>query len=164
MFAYYDRHRRRRAHWGPAFAFATCGSDFDLKGPRVSFSASRPPPGDNLFGGGGLGVRRPLRFLTWRLDLSREQVAQAARVIERLKIEREQANVDLRRAAAEMADAVEAASFDRTRMDAAHQRRIDAARSVQDAVGGALEEFHGFLDEEQRETFAALIRSREITF
>lgn len=160
----YERYRRRRGHWGPAFAFASCDSDFDIRGPGIHFSASRPHSGDALFGGGSLGVRRPLRFLTWRLDLSREQAAKVARVIERLKIEREQADVDLRRAAAEMADAVEAASFDRARIDAAHQRRIDAARSVQVAVDRALEELHGLLDEEQRETFAALIRSREIAF
>ncbi len=109
-------------------------------------------------------MRRPLRFLTWRLDLSREQAAKAARVIERIKIEREQANVDLRRAAAEMADAVDGETFDRERMQAAQERRIEAARNTQEVVSRGLEEFHEFLDEDQRETFAALIRSREISF
>ena len=161
--------RLYRAHWaryGPAFAFAACGPDYiRIKAPRLHFSASKPPPGDTVFGGGGtLGVRRPLRFLTWRLELSHEQSTKAARVIERIKIEREQANVDLRRAAAEMADAVDGETFDRERMQAAEQRRIEAARHTQEVVSRGLEEFHGFLEEDQRETFAALIRSREISF
>ena len=60
---------------------------------------------DDFFGA-GLGVRRPLRFLAWRLELSEEQTASLARILERLKLERAQAALDLRRAAAELADAV----------------------------------------------------------
>ncbi len=165
--------RLHRAHWPPrgyTAAFAASGPDYlsfkgpgYFKGPGIHFSASKHSD-DPVFGGGNLGVRRPLRFLTWRLDLSREQAAKAARVIERIKIEREQANVDLRRAAAEMADAVDGETFDRERMQAAQERRIEAARNTQEVVSRGLEEFHEFLDEDQRETFAALIRSREISF
>lgn len=148
---------------GPAFAF-TCGPAQTARGPSTFYSVGRPPSAEEPFGGGGFGTRRPLRFLTWRLGLSSEQASKAASVIERLKIEREQASVDLRRAAMEMADAVAAGDFDRECMEAATERRLEAARRVQDAVSGALREFHDFLDERQREGLAALIRSREIIF
>src|SRR4051812_33599706 len=41
--------------------------------------------------GGVLGVRRPLRFLAYRLDLSEEQVAAFAAILDDLKTERAQA-------------------------------------------------------------------------
>ena len=63
-----------------------------------------------------------------------------------------------------MADAVDGATFDRERLQAAEQLRIEAARHTQEVVSRGLEEFHGFLDDDQRVTFAALIRSREISF
>ena len=165
---------------GPAFAF-TCGPvptgrgsepgffQWTARGnrpgrPSVFYSVAKSASSEEPFGGGGFGTRRPLRFLTWRLELSTEQVSKAANVIERLKIEREQASVDLRRAAMEMADAVAAGDFDRDCMEAATERRLEAARRVQDAVSSALREFHDFLDERQREGLAALIRSREIVF
>jgi hypothetical protein len=116
----------------------------------------------SVFGAGGLGVRRPLRFLAWRLQLSSDQVGAAARILERLKIERAQAAVDLRRSAADLAEALEASAFDRARADAARERRLDTARRVQEALARALEELHGILDERQRAELATLIRSGAI--
>src|SRR5262245_62313653 len=48
--------------------------------------------------GAGLGVRRPLRFLAYRLDLNEAQVGELAAIIGDLKTERAQAAVDDRRA------------------------------------------------------------------
>src|SRR5215831_12730761 len=56
--------------------------------------------------GGGFGVRRPLRFLAWRLQLSETQVTEMARILNELKTERAQAEVDERRALTAFADAV----------------------------------------------------------
>ena len=67
-----------------------------------------PPEGQPGFGG-GWGVRRPLRFLAHKLNLDSKQVAEMARILDELKIERAQAEVDERRATAEFADAVEGA-------------------------------------------------------
>ncbi|MGH7287844.1 MAG: Spy/CpxP family protein refolding chaperone [Myxococcota bacterium] len=117
---------------------------------------------DDFFGT-GLGVRRPLRFLAWRLELSDEQTASLARILERLKLERAQAALDLRRAAAELADAFEG-EFARAQADAAGEQRGAATRRVQDAVAKALEELHALLDPEQRGELAALIRTGAIRF
>src|SRR6202000_866410 len=64
------------------------------------------------FGGGPFGVRRPLRFLAYKLELDEKQVGELARVLNELKTERAQAEVDQRRTTAAFADAVGGASFD----------------------------------------------------
>jgi Spy/CpxP family protein refolding chaperone len=116
--------------------------------------------GDDFFGA-GLGVRRPLRFLAWRLELGDEQTSSLARILERLKLERAQAALDLRRAAAALADAFEG-EFARAQAETAAEQRAAAARRVQDAVAKALEELHALLDPEQRRDLAELIRTGAI--
>src|SRR6478609_12129744 len=75
-----------------------------------------PPAGDggdgDGFGGGSFGVRRPLRFLAYKLELDERQVADLARILDELKTERAQAEVDERRTTAAFADAVGGAAFD----------------------------------------------------
>jgi hypothetical protein len=53
--------------------------------------------GDDFGGGGAFGVRRPLRFLAYKLNLNEEQVAQLAKILDELKTERAQSAVDDRR-------------------------------------------------------------------
>src|SRR5689334_76642 len=57
-------------------------------------------------GSSGFGVRRPLRFLAHKLELDEKQVAEFARIINELKTERAQAEVDRRRTVTALADAV----------------------------------------------------------
>ncbi|MDJ0848391.1 MAG: Spy/CpxP family protein refolding chaperone [Myxococcota bacterium] len=114
---------------------------------------------DLVFGAGSLGVRRPLRFMASRLDLSEEQFGRAAKILEDLKIERAQATVDLRRASADFAEAIEGGEFGREQAESASRRRIEAARRVQEAVSRALEQLHALLEPDQREELATLIRS-----
>jgi Spy/CpxP family protein refolding chaperone len=116
--------------------------------------------GDDFFGA-GLGVRRPLRFLAWRLELTDEQTSSVARILEHLKLERAQAALDLRRAAAALADAFEG-EFARAQAEAAAEQRAAAARRVQDAVAKALEDLHALLDPDQRRDLAELIRTGAI--
>src|SRR6476620_10523637 len=52
---------------------------------------------------GGFGVRRPLRFLAYKLGLDEKQVAELARVLDDLKTERAQVAVDDRRTLADFA-------------------------------------------------------------
>jgi hypothetical protein len=160
MYAWYFRHRHG-APFGRAYAFAGCGPSFG--GAEQVFSRAHHRE-EEIFGAGGLGVRRPLRWLAWRLDLDPEQVSAAAKILERLKLERAQAAVDLRRAASDLADAVESGEFARARVDSAGNVRLAAAGRVQQAVARALEELHALLDFEQRQKLAALIRGREIAF
>ena len=152
--------RRRRAEAG-AWSGAAYGSCY---GPRAD-SASRDwswatsgPFGDS-FGAGGFGTRRPVRFLAMRLDLDEAQIAKLAKIVERLRVEREQGAVDTRRAAGELADALEGEALDSARIDQASRLRVEAAGRVQDALVRALREIHALLDAEQREELASLIRS-----
>src|SRR2546428_3174672 len=80
-------------HWG-------CGPSF---AERVW--AERRASGERYgdFAGGAFGVRRPLRFLAFKLDLDERQVAELAKILSELKTERAQAEVDSRRTLAGVA-------------------------------------------------------------
>ena len=114
---------------------------------------------DPAFGAGGFGVPRPLRFLAWRLGLDRDQVAEVAKVLDRVKLERAQASVDLQRAASEIAEAFEEAEFDRDRAERVKTLRLEASQRVHDALARAVEDLHRILDADQRGRLATLIRS-----
>jgi Spy/CpxP family protein refolding chaperone len=115
-------------------------------------------------GFGGWGVRRPLRFLAHKLDLDDKQVAELARILDELKIERAQAEVDDRRARAEFADAILGADFDAGKAAAAGERRVQSAVKVRDALIRALGQIHAMLRPEQRERFAYLVRTGVLAF
>ncbi len=120
---WYARRHGGCGDFEPAFAWAGHGRgrgrrDAD-EGPRSAELHFSVGGGDDDAGGAGLGVRRPLRFLAWKLDLTAEQLEGAARILERLKIERAQAAVDQRRSAADLADAIEHEAFDNAQADAA---------------------------------------------
>jgi Spy/CpxP family protein refolding chaperone len=110
-------------------------------------------------GGGGFGVRRPLRFLAHKLGLSDDQVAQFAAILDRLKTERAQADVDHRRRTASLAEAFEAATFDAAKVDAANAEHASSAERLRVSVKQALEQMHALLDAEQRKQFAYLLRA-----
>ena len=111
------------------------------------------------FGGGAFGVRRPLRFLAYKLELDERQVAELARILDELKTERAQAEVDRRRSLSAFADAVAGDTFDDARAKQAAGQRVATAERLRDAVTGALGRLHALLDKEQRERLAYLIRT-----
>jgi hypothetical protein len=157
-FIHHWRRRQRNAHGSDASAGLGCGGSGGAHAARWMWEASRRF-GDGTFGADGFGARRPLRFLAMRLALDDAQVARLAKILERLRIEREQAAVDGRRAAAVLADALEGSAFEPSRVEEATRLRVEAARRVQDSVSSALAELHALLDGEQREELAALLRS-----
>ncbi|WP_394822756.1 Spy/CpxP family protein refolding chaperone [Pendulispora albinea] len=110
-------------------------------------------------GGAGFGVRRPLRFLAHKLDLSEQQVGELANILNDLKTERAQAEVDDRRTLAAFADAVAGGAFDETRAREGGELRTKSAERLRDAVTRALGRIHALLDDEQRGRFAYLIRT-----
>ena len=110
-------------------------------------------------GGGPFGVRRPLRFLAYKLGLGEAQVNALARILNDLKTERAQAAVDNRRAVASFADAVAGDSFDEAKAKAAADERVKSATRLRDAVVKALGEIHAILQPGQREQLAYLIRT-----
>jgi Spy/CpxP family protein refolding chaperone len=109
--------------------------------------------------GGGFGVRRPLRFLAWKLELEEAQIGKLAAILDELKIERAQASVDNRRSIGNFADAVAGADFDPAKAKEAGEGRVKSAEKLRDAVVTALGKIHGILDAEQREKLAYLLRT-----
>ena len=118
---------------------------------RAGFGVFMSESHEAAFGMGGFGVPRPLRFLAWRLGLDGDQVAEVAKVLERVKLERAQSSVDLPRASSEMAEALEGQELDRDRVERARALRLEASRRMQDALGRAVEDLHRILDAEQRQ-------------
>src|SRR5262245_26438260 len=110
-------------------------------------------------GGGGFGVRRPLRFLAYKLDLDEEQVRGLARILDDLKTERAQAEVDRRRTVAAFADAVAGDTFDLATAGSGGDLRVKSAERLRDAVLKALQQIHAVLNPEQRARLAYLIRT-----
>jgi Spy/CpxP family protein refolding chaperone len=106
-----------------------------------------------------LGVRRPLRFLAWKLGLDERQVAELATILNELKTERAQAEVDDRRALALLADAAQAEGFDREKAAEAGRLRTNSADRVQQKVVESLGRIHALLDAEQRARLAYLLRT-----
>ena len=131
-------------------------------GGRAGWHAA-PEGWDHGGGGGGLGVRRPLRFLAHKLDLKEAQVETLARILNELKTERAQAEVDDRRTLAAFADAVAGEAFDEARAKAGGDIRLESANRLRDAVGKALGQIHAMLDPEQRARLAYLIRTGVLT-
>ena len=75
----------------------------------------------------GFGVRRPLRFLAHKLDLDEKQIAELVRILDDLKTERAQAEVDDRRSLAEFADSLAGDAFDAAKAGNAGERRVQSA-------------------------------------
>ena len=111
----------------------------------------------------GFGVRRPLRFLAWKLRLDEAQVAEFATILNELKTERAQAAVDDRRTLTAFADAIAGESFDEARAGGAAEQRVKSAERLQGAVRQALAKIHPLLDPEQRARLAYLIRTGALT-
>ncbi|HVU52974.1 MAG TPA: Spy/CpxP family protein refolding chaperone [Polyangia bacterium] len=123
-----------------------------------------PPSGEgggdgDGFGGGAFGVRRPLRFLAYKLELDERQVAELARVLDELKTERAQGEVDRRRSLTAFADSLGGEAFDEARAKEAGALRVQTAERLRDAVTKALGKIHALLEPDQRERLAYLIRT-----
>lgn len=127
----------------------------------ASWSCS-PADAEDFGAGGGFGVRRPLRFLAFKLQLDEAQRAKLAHILSELKTERAQAAVDDRRTLAAFADAISAESFDATKAGSGAALRSKSAEKLAGSVATALERIHALLTPEQRERFAYLIRAGQI--
>jgi Spy/CpxP family protein refolding chaperone len=163
----------RRSHCGPE-AHDTCGPEGGGCGPG---HRGHHGPGHQGWGergdesrwasgpdeGSAFGVRRPLRFLAHKLDLTEEQVGNLARILNELKTERAQAEVDQRRTISAFADAVAGESFDQAKAGDGATLRVSSAERLKEAVVTALSRIHAILQPEQRERLAYLIRTGVVT-
>ncbi len=111
------------------------------------------------YAGERFGVRRPLRFLAWKLGLEEPQVVELAAILNELKTERAQAEVDDRRALALLADAAQGESFDQNKAAEATRLRTESAERVQKKVLDSLTRIHALLEPEQRGRLAYLLRT-----
>lgn len=110
-------------------------------------------------GGGSFGVRRPLRFLAYKLELDERQVAELAMVLDTVKTERAQAEVDQRRTTAAYADLLASESFDEAAASKVSSERVRSAERLQTAVQTALGKIHALLTAEQRKRLTYLLRT-----
>jgi len=117
------------------------------------------PPEHGDFGAGAFGVRRPLRYLAYKLQLDEQQVAELARILNELKTERAQAEVDGRRAVAALADAIAGDTFDQQKATDGAALRVRSAERLRDVLVQSLGRIHAVLRPEQRARLAYLIRT-----
>lgn len=162
-FYWWYKHARRRERRGEERCGLHAGG-----GPGGGFGEARfgggghghgPEDGSFGRGGGPFGVRRPLRFLAHKLDLSEPQIAELVRILDDLKTEHAQADVDHRRTVAAFADAVEGGTFGDARAKEGGDQRVKSAERLRDAIVKALSQMHGVLDDDQRKRLAYLIRT-----
>jgi len=153
---YWMRHRR-----GESRAEAGCGSaGYRARHAGWAYGAAAGEESASFdFGGGAFGVRRPLRFLAYKLRLEETQIAELARILDEIKTERAQAAVDHRRAISVFADAVEGEIFSEEKARAGAATRLATAERLRDAVVQALSRLHKLLQPEQRARLAYLIRT-----
>jgi len=140
-------------------AYAGCGHPARGEGRPPYETGEEYQFGSGAFGGGAFGVRRPLRFLAFRLGLDETQVAELAKILDQLKTERAQAAVDDRRALTAFAESVEGDGFDEEKSKAAVSFRVKSAEQLQEAVSRAVSRMHSVLNPEQRAKLAHLIRT-----
>lgn len=149
--------RSRFMHGGEAAHAGSCGGRQQEGHGRTRWAGHGGHQGGEERG--GFGVRRPLRFLAYKLGLSDTQMAELARILGELKTERAQAAVDEQRSLAAFADAMTGGSFDAARADEGSKQRAEAEERLRKAVLKALSELHQLLDAEQRKQFAYLVRT-----
>lgn len=110
-------------------------------------------------GGPHFGVRRPLRFMAHKLELDEAQVKKLAHILDDLKTERAQAEVDDKRSVGLIAQALEGDDFAAEAARQGLELRVKSAERLRDAVQSALERTHAMLNPEQRSKLAYLLRS-----
>jgi hypothetical protein len=139
-----------------AFAGYTAPRDEPAAQQQANFHESRHRHGHR---GGSFGARRPLRYLSYRLDLDERQQRALAAILERLKIDREQARLDEQKTVSEVATMVTGDTISVDGFQQALAPRVNSARNLQTAIAKAMQELTDLLDADQREELAHLLRS-----
>lgn len=109
--------------------------------------------------GGSFGARRPLRYLSYQLDLDERQQRSVAAILDRLKLDREQAKLDEQKTVSNMAELVRGERVSVDGFQQALAPRVESARNLQAAIAKAMQELADILDSDQREELAHLLRS-----
>ena len=143
------RHAYAAAYWQQACSDASNRSASN-QSRHSMFSWSSGPT---------FGVRRPLRHLAWKLNLSETQVRDIVDVLDRLKTAYNQARLDQDRSTSEVAAVFSATEFNSERVSSALSTRTRATEVLNQELLGAVRRIFELLNEEQRREFAYLLRS-----
>ena len=114
-------------------------------------------------GGASFGVRRPLRYLSHRLDLDESQMRRMASVLNQLKTEREQTALDEKRTVANLAGLLTEGTPTLEDCKAQLAGRVNAAEHMQNETAKAVIAISELLDEDQRGEFIDLLLTGEFT-
>ena len=109
------------------------------------------------------GVRRPLRHLAWKLNLSEAQVRLLVDVLDKLKTGYAQARLDQDRSTSAVAAVFSAAEFDNDNVSAALNTRTRANETLNQELLAAVRAIFELLNAQQRLEFAYLLRSGAFT-
>ncbi len=145
-------------------ASATDREGLRNEGPRSAWFAETRSSRHHRGGRGDFGVRRPLRYLRYQLDLDDTQTRRAAAILNRLKLEREQAQLDEERGLQALADRVEAGETEQGNLQSVLDARVKSAEHMQHEVAAAVSALCEVLDEDQRLRLAELMRSGSIAW
>lgn len=158
---YRNRHLRRAGvfPYGWACGYAFAGGDGRRADDHACDQQSYQESRHFNRRGGSFGARRPLRHLSYRLDLDEGQQRIAARVLDKLKVELEQARLDEKKTVSGVADLISGPEVARDDLERALAPRVDTARNLQTIVATAMHELAEVLDRDQREELAHLLRS-----
>ena len=113
--------------------------------------------GGGWHSGANFGVRRPLRFLTHRLDLDDNQVRRMATVLNHLKTEREQAQLDEKRTVASLAELLTEGTPTLEQCKTTLSTRVSSAEQLHDETAKAVVAISDLLDDDQRSEFIDLL-------
>jgi len=105
------------------------------------------------------GVRRPLRHLAWKLNLTEAQIRDVVDVLDKLKTAYTQARLDRDRSTSEIAAVFAGSAFDSERAGAALSMRTRASEALNQELLAAMQRIFELLNEDQRSDFAYLLRS-----
>ena len=114
-------------------------------------------------GGRSFGVRRPLRYLAHHLDLDESQTRRMATVLNTLKTEREQAELDEKRTVAALASLLEEGTPTLDEAREVLKARVDSADQLKEETAKALVAISDFLDQDQREEFINLLLTGSVS-
>lgn len=152
----------RFGRWSCAPAYADCDSGWRPSWRKRRRDAAETNKMYSWNSGPMFGIRRPLRHLTWKLDLDEDQVREMADVLARLKNSRAQARVDRDGSVNDLAQAFGSEGFDEEKATEAIERRKTSVGGQEDSVLEALHRIHEILDADQRAEFAYQLRSGSI--
>jgi len=103
-----------------------------------------------------------LRYLSYQLDLSENQMRRMSSVLNAIKNEREQSTLDEKRTVTAIADLMAEGTPTLEEFSEALQPRTKNAEQLQTEIARGLVQISDILDEDQREQFVGLLLSGAI--